>query len=407
MPSKAFAPQLAGLMAVPGFLQISVSNALAHSFGQRMQGIAVAWLVLEMTGSKFWLGVVNGAPAISIVLFSLVGGVLADSRDARRVLIATRLGLAANTMLTALLAATGAIGLTYLVVYVLLIVGVAAIDMPVSRNHILATVGGPRLLAANSMQSVFMNVVNIVTPVTIGVLIGLGGSSAAFWLLGAGYSIGALLILKTRLQAATGEARQSNPVGDVAAGLAYIRRTPCVAALLGLAFLVPVAGVYFAMVPVYAREVLAVGPTGLGVLVASFSVGSLLGSLYLAVNGSIRRRGFKLTVLGIVFGCGMMAFAVSESFVLSCGISFIMGLCAGFWQNMLGAMVQLVAAPEMRGRVVSVFTMAFQMMGIGWLAAGFAASAFGNVATLLVAGSAFTLLSVAVYALSEDTRSID
>jgi hypothetical protein len=257
------------------------------------------------------------------------------------------------------------------------------------------------------MQSVFMNVVNIVTPLTIGVLIGLGGSSAAFWLLGAGYSVGALLILKTRSLAPTGDARQSNPLGDVAAGLAYIRRTPCVAALLGLAFLVPVAGVYFAMVPVYAREVLAVGPTGLGVLVASFSVGSLLGSLYLAVNGSIRRRGFRLTVLGIVFGGGMMAFAVSDSFLLSCGISFVMGLCAGFWQNMLGAMVQLVAAPEMRGRVVSVFTMAFQMMGIGWLAAGFAASAFGNVATLLVAGSAFTLLSVAVYALSEETRSID
>jgi hypothetical protein len=67
-------PAVAGLLSIPGFLQLSISNGLAHSFGQRMQGIAVAWLVLEMTGSKFWLGVINGAPSLSIILFSLVGG---------------------------------------------------------------------------------------------------------------------------------------------------------------------------------------------------------------------------------------------------------------------------------------------------------------------------------------------
>ncbi|HWO72261.1 MAG TPA: hypothetical protein VNN21_01750, partial [Dehalococcoidia bacterium] len=86
--------QLVGLLAVPGFLKLCVSNGLAHSFGQRMQGIAVAWLVLEMTGSTFWLGVINGLPAVSIVLFSLGGGFVADSRDPRRVLMMSRAALA-------------------------------------------------------------------------------------------------------------------------------------------------------------------------------------------------------------------------------------------------------------------------------------------------------------------------
>ena len=76
-------------------------------FGQRMQGIAVAWLVLEMSGSKFWLGVINGAPTIAIVLFSLLGGVIADSRDARRVLLATRVALAATAVAAAILVSSG------------------------------------------------------------------------------------------------------------------------------------------------------------------------------------------------------------------------------------------------------------------------------------------------------------
>jgi MFS family permease len=372
-----------------------------------MQGIAVAWVVLEMTGSKFWLGVINGVPTISIVLFSLIGGVIADSREARRVLLVTRVALAVTAVMTALLVGSGHVQLSHLLVYVLLIVGIAAIDMPVSRTLMHEVVGSTRLLAAGAAQSVFMNMVNIAAPLGIGVLIGVAGSSAAFWVLGAGYSVAALLVLNGSPTSKAREARSSNPFADVAAGLSYIRRTPAVAALVGLGFLVPVAGVYFAMVPVIARETLNTGPGGLGVLVASFSVGSLLGSVYLAVNGAMRRRGLSLTLLGVVFGCGMMGFALSKSIELSCAISFVMGVTAGFWQNMLSAMVQLVAAPEMRGRVVSVFTMAFQLMGIGWLAAGTLATAFGNEATLIAAGTAFSVLSVAVYAVSKETREID
>jgi MFS family permease len=400
-------PRLPRLLTVPGFLQLCASNALAHSFGQRMQGIAVAWVVLEMTGSKFWLGVINGVPTISIVLFSLIGGVIADSREARRVLLLTRSALALTALMTALLVSSGHVQLSHLLVYVFLVVGIAAVDMPVSRTLMHEVVGSTRLLAAGAAQSVFMNTVNIAAPLGIGVLIGVAGSSAGFWVLGAGYSVAALLVLNGGLASQAREVRDSSPFADVVEGLSYIGRTPAVAALVGLGFLVPVAGVYFAMVPVIARETLNTGPGGLGVLVASFSVGSLLGSVYLAVSGTMRRRGLSLTLLGVVFGFGMMGFALSGSIAVSCAVSFVMGITAGFWQNMLSAMVQLVAAPEMRGRVVGVFTMAFQLMGIGWLAAGTMASAFGNQATLLVAGATFSLLSVGVFAVSKETRAID
>jgi MFS family permease len=398
---------LAGLLAVPGFLQLCISSGLTQSFGQRMQGIAVGWLVLEMTGSEFWLGVVNGAPAISIVLFSLVGGLIADRFEARKVLLLSRAALALTSAATALLVTTGGVQLTHLVVYMLIVVGIAAVDMPVARGLMHDAVGGSRLLGATAAQQVFMNTVSIAAPVAIGLLVGTAGSGSAFWVLGAGYSLAALLVLRGRSTPVAREAPPTRPLSELAAGLAYILRTPIVAALIALAFLVPVAGVYFALVPVYARDVLGVGATGLGVLAASFAAGSLLGSAYLAVQGSMRHRGKKLTLVGVAFGLGMMAFALSQSFLLSCAISLVMGVLAGFWQNTLSATVQIAAAPALRGRVLGVFTMAFQLMGLGWLAAGLLASCFGSEATVFAGGAVFAGASVAVFTLTRQLREID
>jgi MFS family permease len=400
-------PALAALLAVPGFLQLCISSGLTQSFGQRMQGIAVGWLVLEMTGSKFWLGVVNGVPAISIVLFSLAGGLIAERFEARKVLLASRATLALTSAAAALLVTTGEVQLTHLVVYVLIVVGIAAVDMPVARGLVHDAVGGSRLLAATAAQQVFMNTVSIAAPIAIGLIIGTAGSGSAFWVLAAGYSLAALLVLRGRSTPVARQKAPTDPLSDLAAGLAYILRTPIVAALIALAFLVPVAGVYFALVPVYAREVLGVGASGLGVLAASFAAGSLLSSGYLAVHGSMRHRGKKLTLVGVAFGLGMMAFALSQSFLLSCAISVVMGVLAGFWQNILSAAVQLAAAPELRGRVLSVFTMAFQLMGLGWLAAGLLASFFGSEATVFAGGAVFAGASVAVFALTRELREID
>jgi hypothetical protein len=399
---------LADLLRVPGIIRLSISNGLVQGFGNRMQGVVVAWLVLEMTDSKFWLGVVNGVPVLPVLLFSLLGGVVADTRNAKRVMVVSRVALAVIAFATAALVATDQIAIGHLLLYVLLVVGIAAIDMPVARNYLFGVVGGPRLLGANALQQVIMNTITIVMPVSAGLLIGFGGPQTAFLLLGIGYAVAVVLILNT--PASSGEDQASkgtNPLADVLAGIAYIRATPAVSALVCLAFLVPVAGIYFAMVPVFAREVLDVGAGGLGILVASFSAGGLAGSAYLAAGRGLQRRGLKLTVLGVAFGVGMMAFALSQSFLLSCAISLVMGVLAAFWQNILGVMIQVVAAPEMRGRVTSVFTMGFQLVGLGWLAGGSLAAVLGVEAAVVLGGIVFSGLSLAIFLVSPDVRHMD
>lgn len=406
-PTSGGSTSHAGLRSVTGFLQLCASNALAHSFGQRIQGIAVAWVVLDLTGSKAWLGVINGLPTLAIVPLSLLGGVLADARDTRRILIGARVALAVTAMGAAILVSTGRVQEVHLLFYVLMVSSLAALDMPASRTTVHRIVGSARLLGANAAQSILVNLVNVVAPVSLGLLIAGAGSAAAFWLLAVGYALAVALMLAARVDDEPVEARNLNPIADIRNGFAYIRQTPAVRVLLALAFLVPVAGVYFAMVPVFARDVLRVGPAELGFLVASFSAGSLLASVYLAINRSPRHRGLRLTQVGVLFGAGVMLFALSRSFLMSTGVSFLLGLSAGFWQNMLGAMVQTATLPEMRGRVVSVFRMAFQLMGIGWLAAGILASLLGDRATLLGAGASFALISLAAYGTSKVVREID
>ncbi len=402
----------AELLSLPGFFQLCLGNALSQSFAMRMQGIAVAWVVLEITGSRMWLGIVNGLPAVAVILFSLLGGVLADSRDSRRVLLGVRTGLSAAAFLALLLALTGEIRIEHLVFYAFVAVGLSSMDMPIARTLLMQKVGPERLMKANAMQTLCMNLVTMAAPMSMAALIGLGGAGAAFGVLGVGYFVGALLLLKAgALDTIPRPDISPRPLADLRAGLAYVRQTPGLAALVPLGFLMPFAGTYFAMVPVFARDVMVAGAAGLGLLVGAFSLGSLLGSTLLVTSGKIQRRGSKVAVLSVLFGAGMIAFAFSESLLLSCAISLSMGFVAAFWQPLLTTMVQTVSAPEMRGRALSVFTMGFQLASLGWLIGGVGASFVGPQAVVAAAGICFagfsTLIFAFSFAFSKDAREVD
>jgi len=346
-------------------------------------------------------------PALSIVVFSLLGGLLADSRDARRTLIVSRGLLAVVSLAAAVVAISGGMDLGSLMVFVLVSVGLMAADMPVARTLVLQSVGSARLASASAANLVTLNLFNIAGPLALGVMIGKTGAEAALFVLFWGYVGAMLLTAKQPAGVTPPRPRGGNPAGEILAGFVYLRSTPAVAALVALGFLVILAGVYFGMVPVYAREVLRVGPEGLGLLTASFSVGSLTGAAYMTARGGMRHRGRFVAALSLVFGAGMVAFALSGNLALSCLISFVMGVTAAFWQNTLSVLVQVVAAPEMRGRAVAVFTMGFQLASAGWLLGGVLATLLSVQAAVVLAGLAFAILSTLIFAVCREVREID
>ena len=176
-------PAFLDILSIRPYRLLWFSNGLTF-MGIRIQDMAVAWLVLEMTGSKLWVGIVNGLPALAIILFSLMGGVLADRSDKRSLLSWSRITLAGLTFLMAFLITTGAIGLWQLMVIVFVAAGVYGADMPISRTLIFDYVGRERLLSAISLNSMIMDVGAIAGPWVAGMLIADVGVDAALYLLG-------------------------------------------------------------------------------------------------------------------------------------------------------------------------------------------------------------------------------
>ena len=281
-------PAFLDILSIRAFRYLWLSNGLTF-MGARVQELAVAWLVLEMTDSKLWVGVGNGAPTLPVIFFSLLGGVLADQTDRRVMMIWSRLTLAVLTFLAAFLVTTGSIELWQLMVIVVLAVGVMALDLPAASTLVFDVVGKGRLLSANAMSSIVVNLGTILGPTAAGVLIANAGVGTALYLLSAAYlvSFAALFMIK---RSECAESRKHGRIlQDLAQGFSYIRRTPRVAWLVSLGATLPLAGIFMSMVPIYARDVLQIGPEGMGVLMATYGVGSLIGSVSLSVPGPDRR----------------------------------------------------------------------------------------------------------------------
>lgn len=397
-------PALRSLLGVQGFLRLCLGNGLAFS-GLRLQNIALAWLVLEMTGSKLVLGVVVGVPALGVIGASLLGGVLADSRHARNGLRWTRLAMAASAIFGGLLVTTGQVEIGLLMVVALVTSFATAVDMPVGRTLIFDAVGRERALASMAMGTMVSNLCAVAGPLVVGVLMSRFGVDVALYAVGASYAAAATLV--PPMAAGVAGHERLNPLHEVRAGFGYLRDAPCVAWLVSLFFLVPFAGMYFAMVPVYAHEVLDAGPAGLGVLMAAWGAGTAIGSGYLVLNSQMRRRGARVTGFGLAFGVSVIAFAASGSIVVSVLLAFVSGVIGMLWQNTLSAMVQTAAAPDMKGRTIGIGTMGIQLMSVGWLFAGVMSSLAGPVVTVAFAGAAFAGLSLVVFVRSADVRAID
>ena len=403
LPSQR--PAFLDILSIQRFRLLWLSNGLSF-MGMRIQDMAVAWLVLEMTDSNLWVGVVNGLPALSIVIFSLLGGILADRTDRRRLLSWSRLTLAGLTFLVAFLITSGAISLWQLIIVVFVATGVYAADMPISRTLIFDYVGRKRLLSATSLNSMLMDLGAIGGPWVAGMLLAHVGADAALYLLSATYSVAFAVLFFGKSSARAPRGNCSKVFRDLADGFSYLRKTPSVACLVSLGATVPMAGVFFSMMPVYARDVLGVGAAGLGLMVAVYSGGALVASITMTARGGLNHVGRAVVFSAVVYAVAMIGFAFAPGFQMTLAAVFVTGMASTYWKNTAGTIVQMSSAEEMRGRVMSIFGMGAQMLALGWLIGGTLSTLIGNQGTLIVAAGLMIGLNVVVYTRAEVMRRV-
>jgi MFS family permease len=353
--------------------------------------IATSWLVYRLTGSAEMLGVVGFASQIPTFVLAPFAGVWLDRMNRYHVLIATQVLAMVQSLALAALALTGTIQIWHILALSVFQGLINSFDMPARQSFLVQMVESredlPNAIALNSSM---VNGARLIGPSIAGVLIATSSEGICFLVDGISY-IAVIASLLLMVVAAPAPRRSDKRVlHDLRDGFSYAFHFTPIRAILALLALVSLMGMpYTVLMPVIATDVLHGGPHTYGFLMGATGVGALAGAVYLASRKSVLGLGRIIPLAAALFGAGLIAFSRSRSTGLSLVLLLFAG--AGFMVQMASSntVIQTIVREELRGRVMSFYTMAFMGTApFGSLLAGFLAGRIGAADTVLYGGIA-------------------
>jgi MFS family permease len=393
-----------GRVAADTFASLRVRNYRLYFIGQVvslsgswMQRVAQSWLVLHLTGSGVALGVVAALQFLPILLFGAMGGLLADRRDKRRLLLVTQSLMGLLALVLGLLTLTGAVRLWMVYLLALLLGGVTAIDIPARQSFVIEMVGRRQLPNAVSLNSAVFTGARVVGPAIAGLLITVVGTGWCFVLNAA--SVAAVLVALAAMNSTLLHRSEAPPKtrGQLLEGFRFVWSRPDLRTPLALLAVVGTLALNFTVIlPLLARNTFHGDASTYGMLFAVLGVGSLAGALFTA---SRREPSIHLLIgaLGF-FGLFLLAAAAAPTLPLEIAALILMGVAALTFQTTTNSLIQLRAEPALRGRVMALYSVVFLGTApIGAPIVGWVAQQFGPRAGLALGGTA--VLVAAVFAL--------
>lgn len=368
------------------------SGQLASLTGSWMQSVAQGWLVLRLTDSAFYLGLIGFCTFAPVLLLGLAAGAAADRVPRRNALLLIQSGGMLVALALGLLTLFGVVRVWQVALLALAQGTLAAFEIPIRQSFLQDLVGRDDLPNAIALNSMAFNGARLLGPALGGVVLPLFGEAACFLLNAASFSAVLVGLGLIRPPGRRPDSPTMSWLGSVREGLAYAVRHVQVRAVLLLVMVSSVFGMpYSILMPVFARDVLRVGAGGLGVLMGATGLGASMGALYLAGRRSSRRFGRIVAVAMATFGGCLIAFALSRSFLLSLVLLTVAG--AALIVQMAGSntWLQLNAPSEMRGRIVSLYMLSFiGMAPFGSLLGGWAARLLDAPAAVAIGGTICT-----------------
>lgn len=354
-----------------------------------MQWVAQAWLVYRLTGSAVLLGTVGFASQVPVFLLSPIGGVVADRRDRRRVLLATQSASMVLALGLALLTLSGRIEVWQLLALAAMLGVANGFDIPARQSFVVELVGRQDLVNAIALNSSMFNGARIVGPAIAGIVVAAVGEGYCFLANAVSYLavLASLLAIRLPPRARLAPAR-SSPAAQILEGWRFVAGTSPIRALLLLLGLVSLTGMpYAVLMPVIAEDVLHAGASGLGLLMGASGTGALIGALVLARRTSLRGLGSWVAWAALAFGAALVAFSLSRQFWLSVVLLLPVGFSMLLQMSSSNTLIQSMVPDELRGRVMSAYSMMFMGMSpLGALLAGTLAEAVGAPATIAIGG---------------------
>ncbi len=362
--------------------------------GTWMQQIAMSWLIYRLTNSAFYLGLIGFSSQICSFVFSPFAGAISDRWNRHRILIATQSLSMIQAFILATLTLTGVIAVEHLIILSFFLGFVNAFDMATRQAFVVEMVERREDLGnAIALNSFLFNGARLVGPSVAGVLISILGEGMCFFFNGLSFLAVIVALLSMKGTFHTGPSERKHILREIKEGFTYAFGFPptrFVLFFLGWISMVGMANTI--LMPVFAKEILHGGPQTYGFLMAAIGVGAVIGAIFLASRRSVLGLGRIIVIAAGIFGTGLISFS------LSCvlGLSLLLLLLAGFGMMVHMAssntILQTVVDEDKRGRMMSLYVMAFMGMApFGSLAGGSLAATIGAPITLIIGGASCIL----------------
>ncbi len=379
---------------------------LVSLIGTWIQSVAQQWLVLEITGSGFKLGLVTTVQFTPVLIFSLFGGAIADRVSKRNLLLLTQVVSGLLALALGVLVRTGEVRYWHVLVIAGILGTVNAFYIPARQAFVPELVDKGALLNAVALNSAIFNAARVIGPAIGGLLIATIGIAPNFFLNAASYV--AVMVSLVLINPRPTVLRRDNEgiVANVWEGVRYIGVTPVVYTILALIGIASLFGMNFTvLLPLLARQTLHVGSVGYGVLMAFWGFGSLTGAILLAFFNRKELARPLIYVGAVTFSSVEIALAFSRLYALSLALMLVIGFFLTLFTTTANTRVLSLTPAHLQGRVMSVYSLMF--LGVtpfGSLLAGWIAERFGAPTAFVVGACATLLFTVVTFTLRHAPR---
>ncbi|MDH3377598.1 MAG: MFS transporter [Gammaproteobacteria bacterium] len=381
-------------------------GSLASIGGTQLLILGKGWLVFELSGSPFYLGLLGAASAVPSILVTLFGGILADRVDKRRLLMITSLSTAALLLLLAVLDATEVVAVWHVIAIAALISLISGLDWPARLALYPTLIEREQMMSAVALNSMLWQGTRMILPAIGGVVIAISDTSVIFAAAALGF--GFMFYVLTSLDVKHVARKQGKRLVEFLEGLRFIADHQLFASLI----LLTMTGMFFGtsfiqLMPVFA-DLLGSSEKGYGALISASGIGSITGTLVVSAFQRATRLGWILLVGMTLSTCTLLslglvthlAASIPSAFYIALGLMYVIGFFnSTFFISSMTAM-QLRVPEGLRGRVMSIHSISFNMISLGALVGG-AVAAASTLPTAVAAGGSLVLCAIVWIAMTK------
>jgi MFS family permease len=372
--------------------RLFLSGQFLSQCGTWIEQVGTGWLVVTLSDSPFALGLVFTLGSLPVLLFTLIGGVVADRVNKRRTIMLLQALMATEALALGILTATNTVTVHWVMVLAVFFGFLSAFEVPTRQAFVFDVVGKDDLMNAIALNSSAFNVARVIGPSIAGVLIAAVGLAACFFVNGASFLavLAGLALMRTREPERTSD--RPAMASALREGFDYIRKERWPRTLVILTATITIFGSSFLlMLPVFAKDALKVGASGYGALLSGVGIGAAAAALVIASFGSRFRQGRLALSSAAAFGLSLMLLAPMPHLVPAMAIGMLAGCCMSATGISTNTLLRRLAPDHLRGRVMGFYSfVALGMVPFGSLQAGWVSERFGVRTSFFLNGCVIT-----------------